>query len=489
MKTKKIIFTFLVLISTKIVSYAQTDVDAFRYSGGSITGTARFTAMSGAFGALGGDFTSLSYNPAGIAVYRSSEFTFTPSIYVSSNTSRFLGTEINEDKYNFNIGNTGLIYTRILSENPASDGWKSWNFGIGYNRLNNFHNRSFYEALNPSNSLLDNYVENSNGVSPGNLNAFYEFLAFEHALIDTVNANNYFSVIPDGGVMQRRSSETRGAIGETVFSFGANYSNRFYFGATLGFKSLRYVESTTYEERDPDTSIVYFKNLRFQQDLTTKGSGFDLKVGMIIRATDAFRIGFAVKTPSWYTMHDIYKNTLESNVDSGSALYYRSESPDGIYDYDYTSPFKAMAGVAVVIGKSGLISADYEFSDFSEARFNAGGSPFSDVNSLIRNKYGETHTVRIGTEWNYQNLVFRGGYAMTTSPLKEIYKAGTADYSRKSYSGGIGYREKNMFLDVGYVYTTSEEFFQPYTLSYEDVPGVRSDVITSNFILTLGVKF
>ena len=60
---------------------AQTDLDAFRYSQYSLTGTARFTSMGGAFTAVGGDFSSLSQNPAGMAIYRRSELTFTPSIY------------------------------------------------------------------------------------------------------------------------------------------------------------------------------------------------------------------------------------------------------------------------------------------------------------------------------------------------------------------------------------------------------------------------
>ena len=41
-------------------------------------GTARFSAMAGAYGGLGADFTALSYNPAGIGFYQFSELIFTP---------------------------------------------------------------------------------------------------------------------------------------------------------------------------------------------------------------------------------------------------------------------------------------------------------------------------------------------------------------------------------------------------------------------------
>ncbi len=487
MKIKTLI-TLSLLFSTNFLN-AQTDVDAMRYSGESITGTARFTAMSGAFGALGGDFTSLSYNPAGIAVYRSSEFTFTPSIYVGSTTSTFLGESNNERKYNFNIGNIGMIYTSKLSKDENSPGWKSWNFGLGYNRLSNFHNRSFYQGTNHSSSILDNFAENASGNEPSALDGYYESLAYNTYMINHDGSLLYESVIPYGQETQRKSTETRGSIGETVFTFGGNYSNKFYLGGSLGFKSLRYVESTTYEEMDPDTSIPYFKRFKLQQDLTTRGTGFDLKVGMIYRVNDMFRFGVAVETPSWYSMHDEYKNSMTGTLDTGVTKSFSAESPDGFFDYDYTSPFKAMGSIAVVFGKYGLVSADYQFADYSEARFDAALAPFSDVNSLISRKYIETHTVRIGTEWLYQSLAFRGGVSLTTSPLNDKYKVGNSDFTKKGLSAGIGYRENNLFIDLGYARTQSDEYYQPYTLSYEVVPGVKSHVVTNNFTITMGVKF
>ena len=52
---------------------AQNEVDALRFSQHYPVGTARSVGLGGAVGALGGDFTSLSVNPAGIGLYRQSE--------------------------------------------------------------------------------------------------------------------------------------------------------------------------------------------------------------------------------------------------------------------------------------------------------------------------------------------------------------------------------------------------------------------------------
>lgn len=489
MKTKKIVSFSIFLIHSLTSVHAQTDADALRYSSGSLTGTARYSAMAGAFGALGGDFTTLSYNPAGIAIYRSSEFTFTPSVYFGNTKSTFSGQTYKDDKSNFNIGNVGLIYTKILSDDYDSPGFKNWNFGFGYNRLNDFHNRTFYQGNNPFNSMLDHFAENATGTDPDFLDPFFEDLAYNAYMINPDANNNYTGVIPDGKEIQRRSSETKGSMGETVFTFGSNYSNKLYAGLTFGFKNIRYVETSVYEEFDPDTAIPYFNRFNFIQDITTTGFGFDMKFGLIFRPTDLVRIGGAIETPTWYGMHDNYINSMTGYLDTGNVQNYPALSPDGFYDYDLTTPFKARGSLAFIFGKNGLLSGDYEYSNYGDAEFYAGGAIFSDVNYLIQRKYKGVHTVRVGTEWLFESISLRGGASYTSSPMNDVYISEGSDFSKMSYSGGIGFREKNLFADLSYVYTSSDEYFQPYSLQNEEVPGVKSKIINSNFLLTFGVKF
>ena len=94
---QKLLFTFL-SVSLFYNSNAQTEIDALRYSQNNIVGTARFSAMAGAYGALGADFTTLSYNPAGIGFYQFSELTFTPSIGNVIATSYFGGGRNKDEK-------------------------------------------------------------------------------------------------------------------------------------------------------------------------------------------------------------------------------------------------------------------------------------------------------------------------------------------------------------------------------------------------------
>ena len=71
--------------------------------------------MGGAFTALGGDLSTLSQNPAGIGVFRSSEISVTPQLFHINSTSSFNG--INSDYlYDFNLNQIGIVWN-IFNKN------------------------------------------------------------------------------------------------------------------------------------------------------------------------------------------------------------------------------------------------------------------------------------------------------------------------------------------------------------------------------------
>ena len=72
-------FLGIALAIITMTTNAQNEIDALRYSTHNLNGTARYTAMGGAFSSLGAEFSALSQNPAGIGMYQFSEITFTPS--------------------------------------------------------------------------------------------------------------------------------------------------------------------------------------------------------------------------------------------------------------------------------------------------------------------------------------------------------------------------------------------------------------------------
>ena len=481
---KKISIILVSIITLSFSSLAQTEVDALRYSQLTFGGTARYMSTGGAFGALGADFSVLSSNPAGIGLYKKSEMTFTPSLFTSNTKSSFNGMSNNDTKYNFNFSNIGIVFA-FNSNDGLSSEWKNVQFGFGLNRTNNFNNRTIITGDNTQTSLMDDYILKANGNAVDDLNEFDTRLAYDTYLLDpsSIGTNNYYSRVPIGGIRQTKEITSWGSMNEMVFSFGGNYNDKLYLGATIGVPFLSYTEESIYIEEDVADTISGFKKYSVYDNLETSGSGFNFKFGMIYRINNWVRLGGAIHTPTFYSMNDNYSRKITSNLDTS---IHEASSPQGIYDYQLTTPMRAIGSIAFIIGKRGLISAEYEFIDYSTARLRSEGNEtlnaFSEVNSKINTIYTTSNNIRVGAEWNLAPVKIRGGYALYGNP----FKSGVNNGERSSYTFGFGFREKGYFLDFAYVYSIHSENYYLY-------PSVGSaaqlDKTTNNFLMTLGFKF
>lgn len=472
---------------------AQDETDALRYSSFNYSGTARFSSMGGSFGAIGGDFSSLSQNPAGIGIYRKSEFTVTPSVFFQSTSSNFMNSQSYDNKLNFNFGNWGIVFagkTKQKDKEEELSGWKSGGIAIGYNRMNNFHNRMDMFGINNRSSMADAFVKRSMGKSSSSLDQFSEYLAWYNYVTDydSTHGKYYNFIAPGAGIQQRKSTETTGAIGETVINFGGNYDDRLYLGATVGFPTIRYREESVYSETDIIDTIPYFNNFKYSNTLSVYGNGINFKAGAIIRALDWMRIGIALHTPTYFNISEKYNSKLENNFDStyaSAASYtYSSESPDGSFSYRLTTPMKAIGSMGFVIDKKALVNIEYEYIDYSTAKMRSSDYSFIDENSNIRNYYRATSNIRVGAEYRMDPLALRIGYALYGAPYgSNINNSGT----RSSYSAGVGIREKSYFVDIAAVYSTQREnhfFYDPaLTAPSENTKN------SLNFLCTLGFRF
>ena len=493
---KRLSITLSIAIALSQSLLAQNEVDALRYAQTTYGGTARYVGMGGAFGALGADASTLSTNPAGLGLYRKSELTFTPTLYNGSTSATYNGSTNKDNKYNFNFGNWGFILNVPKGKDDTKAEWKSISFGIGYNRQNNFNNRFLIDGKTTEKSLLDQYVANANGTNPNNLDQFKEDLAYQTYLIDTIphdathtQSNQYFSNINHGKISQTKSRETSGGMGETFFSFGANYNNKLYLGATIGYSKIKYNETTVYTEKDNDTAKTgnpaYYSldlnNFRVDENLSTTGKGFNVKVGAIYSVTDWLRIGGAVHTPTFYSLTDVYSDSVTAAYTNWKTKTY--SSPSGLFDYSLTTPFKAIGSLGFIINKIGVISADYEYVNYSQARLSADKGGFKDANKAIQSKYTSASNIRLGTEWRFEPFSIRAGYSLYGSP----YQKGINDGARSTYSFGIGYKQEVFYIDVAYQLTQSKEKYYMYDPSY--VNATENKIQSSAVLTTIGFKF
>lgn len=483
MKKLKIIFALLLL--TAVSTHGQNQSDALRYSYLNYGGTARFMSMGGAFGALGGDISALSTNPAGIGIFRGSEFTVTPSLNYSKVSSMYYGLSDEDIKYSFNLKNIGFIFTVPLQGGIEEPGMKSLNFGFGLIQHNNFNNRMVAEGFNNESSLMTHFLNQA--ISEGSidrLDPFTTSLAYDTWLLGTEESTGEFFVdMPDGNVKQRMEKNTSGGIRELVLTMGGNYNDIAYFGATVGIPSVRYEESFTFIEQDTKELNAEFNSLEYNQYLYTSGTGFNVKLGAIFRIADIVRLGAAVHTPTFYRMEDEYHNSMRSDLNFDD-YPNEAESPKGFFEYEINTPLRALGSAGVVIGNLGILSVDYEFTDYSSMRLRSNDYHFSDENRAIKNDFKEQHGIRVGGELRLSPVFLRGGYAMYTSP----YTGGLEDLAKTAISAGIGIRDRGYFLDFAYVYNLYSEDFYPYT-NADAIQAATFDYTQSNFVLTLGLRW
>lgn len=491
---KKIQYILVVMLFISTTAIGQNLVDGLRYSDYRIQGTARSAAMGNAFGALGGDFTSASINPAGLGIYRSSEFVVTPSFGKTSVDVNYLGQTTNESKYTIGLPNVG--YVTNFGDNGTQNGsMVGLSFGVGYNRLNNFNMKRMMEARDANSTLLDDFTANANNDVWSN---YYEELAWQtDLLIFDEDNGEYFNDIAEAGYgqSQRKSYSQKGNIDEFLISMAANFNHRFYLGATVGIHNVDFKERTSLFENDVDNNIPYFNDYTFNTYLNTTGTGFNVKLGAIYKPTDALRFGVAVHTPTFYRLHDSFDNAMYSYItfDDGpdGSEEFEALSPLGDYDYDLTTPMKAVFSAAYVIGKSAIISLDYEYVDYSTIKLDDGGDgyDFFDENQEIKNAYKSVGNLHVGAEYRLSNeLSLRGGYEHYPNPMNENFQStamDTSDAVSSAVSGGLGFRQGGFFFDVAYKHALDKNYAEVYNGS--DLANF--EITKDQLIMTLGFRF
>jgi len=494
---KKIVFLFGILLIFTQFGRGQSEVDALRYSMLYFGGTARSTAMGGAFGAIGADMSTLSTNPAGIALYNRSEISITPNFNRGETESAFLGNSITDSKYDFGLQNVGGVFT-FGSGSERAD-WKKFQFGIGINRLKNFNNQ-FYVAGNNTQqygTIMEpywNYATNNGSVNiqPDQLSsvaAFDAYLAYDVNLLYDVNPQTdqyewgYDAIY--GGVQQTKRVETSGAVDEVYISFGGNYRDRLYLGGTLGLQSIEYKESNIYTENDVADTIPFFNSLTKYDNLKTTGSGVNLKLGAIYRATSWLRLGLALHTPTFFnSMKDEWDARMESSLTfDENPESFSSQKQVGEFEYQLRTPMRLITNVGVTIGQYGLITADYELVDYSAANLDSDTDNFMDANEYMDANFQQQHNIRLGTEWRYDNFYFRGGYAYYGTPYEGGNEFGETTFT----TFGLGYRTNNFYLDFAYTLSKMKDTYFIYDANY--APVTVNDYSKERFMTTIGFPF
>ena len=488
-----------IFLFCSLITFAQNGDNVLRISRTSLYGTARSTAMGGAFGALGGDLSAIHVNPGGIGVFRLSEFNFTPYLDFDKTTS---GMEM--DKTSFLIGNIGVVATYNI---PRSN-WKNFNFGVNYTNLNNFNrNTSQYGGVNPNSSITDIWRLWANGNIRDELNEFTTSLAYDAYLLNLTGGatDDYMTPLSDDDqVGQEKYIKERGYQGEYALSLGGNYNDQLYLGVTIGLQNLHYDYYSEYQERNADNSTPVpavgfrMRNLYFDEYFNSNGTGINFKAGAIYRPVPEIRFGLAIHSPTYYTISAYAENGIYASYympPPGDDRFNFGNNAYTEYDYRLNTPWRFIASAATILAKRAIISMDYEYVDYTSAKLkDSYRGEYDGVHDFLAYNAQETHNFRVGAELRANSfLSLRGGYAYWASPYAK------GDWKEKNHiqtiSGGIGLNFGNFYTDVAYLHKSSKDkdyFYNEYFSEY-DATFVSAEIDTNyknhEFRVSLGIKF
>jgi hypothetical protein len=464
MKKFKLLFIGLMSVST---FYAQDLSDAIRYSQSEIQGTARFRALSGAFGALGGDMSAVNINPAGSAVFAQSHASFTVSNLGTKNeTGYFNGlTNTSESNFDFNQGGATFVFA---NSNPDSQ-WKKFTIGVAYDKMNSYDDNWNAIGTNTNNQSIDFYFLNyADGIRLGDIsllggesisdaysdigNVFgfshqQAFLGYQSFILepdaDDDNNTAYTSNLSNGAFNHDYIYTATGLNGKVAFNFAAQHGDNFYFGLNLNSHFINYDRTTSLLETNSNNNSL-ISTVEFDNTLSTRGSGFSFQLGGILKLSNEFRVGLAYDSPTWFTISEETSQSLFTNGDFGPKNV-RPQIINVYPDYRLQTPAKITGSLAYVFGTQGLISFDYSVKDYSTTKFKPAGD-FTGLNTDVANLLTSAATYRIGGEYKIEKFSLRGGYRFEESPYANGFTVGDLT----GYSLGVGYNFGNTKLDVTY---------------------------------------
>lgn len=514
----KSIFIFLFFTCLIFVVRGQTLTDALRFSRITGTGSSRSAAMGGAFGALGGDISSIHINPAGIGVYRKTEISYTSTLDFARTDSEGLKGKSNA----YLIGSAGLASGTY---DEYSD-WRSWGFGVTYNQLANFNQRTHQKITNSPTSLTNVYAAQSNGILPEHLNLLNTALFYDSFLTYRTNDGLYHSILETDHetaelVNQNKSTREKGFLGEFAFSFGTNYRDKLYLGASIGIQTLYYKMCSGYCEVAEENAPSRLDYYDFNEYRKLKGAGINGKLGVIYRPIPEFRFAAAFHTPTWFGVENTLENsvysqfTTEKDASIGreypvyeysSSAYDEYNDPD-IFRFRMRTPWRVVLSFGTVLAKRLILSADYEYVNYKTTKYNkprkfayeqyeedgiAGevealskSMDYVPVNQEIKDLYRPTHNCRAGAELRLTSfLSLRGGYAYQESPYKHNRILGKI----QSVSGGLGFNFDIYFCDFAFTQKLMKNQSRFY--DYNNITALPVDYKLKNneFRLTFGVR-
>lgn len=502
---------------------AQIPEDVLKYSWQPVNGTARINAVGGAMGSLGGDISATFTNPAGLAFFKTGDLVLSPGFSFQNNKANFRGTQNKDkDKY-FNLGATGYV-----AGWPGRKGkWTNQAVGIAVTRTANFNNRVYYAGQNDFSSGAEQYAaeaassgESIDNIPYSNRVSFGTRMAAWNYLIDTASLPGHtgqdvvsmamWDALKNGGdflVNQSQLIETSGGITEIALGYAGSMQDKLYIGGSVGVPIVSYEKNTRFREEDATGNTNNnFSFYELNETFKTKGVGFNLKLGVIAKPAEYIRLGLAIHSPTWYALEDSYFGRMTVNLDkyrttpgttsvTSDDLVQNGGYP--VYKYQLVSPWRFMVSGSYVLREAedvrqqkGFITADVEYVTYKSNKFlsaedgSTDDSYYKGVNEVMKQYYKNAFNFRLGGELKFTTIMTRLGFSYYGNP----YADPELKANKMFLSGGLGYRNNGIFIDLTYTHALHKDVDFPYRLPDKANTFANLKGTGSNIMLTFGFK-
>ena len=474
------------LLSVNVV-FAQNEDDAWRFSNTFGAYSNRALGMGGAYTALGADITNFFQNPAGIAAYKKQNMEFGLSLLSRS-------TQVDFNNQVSSSGATGLgvnTFGFTSTFGTAGSGWGPWIYGLAYGRTQSFKRKYDLESSDNQSSLLDVYSDQLNYYNPANSDVTASFpfgagLAWETYLINPGTVDPYVHVNIDNSTFSRRQHvEERGYVRETCLSVARAFEEKLFFGASFAFRKVVFEKNSTYSESFSSNGTAVNYSLiedNSTSDVITKGPTVQAKLGVQYVPNPYVRLGAFWHSSCKQSISDNYLAKMESTIGS---IPYNYSSDKNVFDYGVQVPATVGAGAALILGNFGIVSADYESSDFSKMvmyGITGGTSEFALENEAIQENYKRVHKGKLGTEFRLGDVYrLRAGVGYRTSVYTELAQKNAEPLF--NWNVGGGYKKDDFYCDGALMITKNKDGYFLYD------PSLISMASTDNLLVQVSFSF
>lgn len=483
----------------------QDIADALRYSQDDIQGTARFRALSGAFGALGGDLSAINLNPASSAIFNRSYSSLTLSSLNINNDATYFNESRSSSDTKLDLNQAGGVFVFKSSNENAS--WKKFALSVAYDKTANFSDNWSVSGVNtnsidqyflayaqglrldeisafPGESYGDAYAEIGTFYGFGNQQAFLGYESFILEPEDDLDENTvYTSNIGNGTFNQAYRYDATGYNGKIAFNAATQYEDKLYLGVNLNAHFINYERFTGFSEANSNEGSIV-TNVNFDNTLITNGNGFSFQLGAILKVTKDLRAGFTYNSPTWFTIYEETTQVIATSVNDleGDFPVFIDPSVINVFpEYRLQSPGKITGSLAYVFGERGLLSFDYSRRNYKNIKFKPTSDAFfSSQNVLMDDIFKTAQSYRAGGEFKIKQFSFRGGYRFEESPYEDESFYGDL----KGYSMGVGFNFGSVKLDL--TYDHSERVINNELFSVGLTDAATIDSSNSNITLSLG---